>query len=84
MEIYSMQAGASSLSREPISAHTQRIIVLRAVKKNPGLTSFELSRKCDLDRYQIARRLTEVKEIKRGKKRVCTVCKQACWTWRMQ
>lgn len=62
-------------------ADYQRLIALAAVKANPGLTSKELSRVCELDRYQLARRLPEIARIKQGSKRYCRVGDNLCVTW---
>lgn len=60
----------------------QQIEVFRLVKKYPGLTSAELSRKTKkLDRYQIARRLPELKGVRKGVPRHCGISKQSCDTW---
>ena len=62
-------------------AHNQRVIAFAAVKANPGLTSKELSQHCELDRYQLARRLPEITGVKQGSKRYCTIGDNLCCTW---
>jgi hypothetical protein len=55
-----------------------------AVESYPGLTSLELSRKAKIDRYVLARRLSEVEKdglIKRGVARTCTVSGRSAVTW---
>ncbi len=39
----------------------QMTIVLDTVRRHPGLTSLALADHCDLDRYQVARRLADLK-----------------------
>ncbi|WCE04458.1 hypothetical protein [Pseudoxanthomonas sp. JBR18] len=62
------------------SAH-QRSLVIEAVTKNPGLTSFELSRLCPLERHQVARRLPECAALKKGPARKCRVTGNQAVTW---
>lgn len=65
-------------------AHSQREEILGLVCKYPGRTSAELSTKCSLDRWQVARRLPElakVGDIRRGTKRFCGIVLQKCVTW---
>lgn len=50
-------------------AAQQRAIAVSAVFKSPGCTSFELSRLCPLDRFQLARRLPECAEVQKGEPR---------------
>ena len=64
-------------------AHNQRVIAFAAVKANPGMTSRELAQHCELGRYQIARRLSEITGIKRGSKRYCKEGKKLCVTWHL-
>lgn len=63
------------------NAHFQRELALDAVKRNPGLTSKELSQATGIDRYQLARRLPELTEVKQGDKRICAVSGRPCVTW---
>ena len=65
-------------------------IVMEAVRKNPRLTSAELAAHCDLDRYQIARRLPDLEReglVERPHlggsvlMRVCTVTGNLSGTW---
>lgn len=49
----------------------QSIVVLLAVQASPGLTSLQLSKRCDCDRQAVARRLPELEKdgyIRRGDK----------------
>lgn len=64
-------------------AARQRRIALEAVKANPGLTSLELAGKCELDRYQLGRRLPEVIGVEKGPMRLCSISKvkKPCVTW---
>lgn len=70
--------------------------VLRLVRAYPGLTSQELSEHSvevgyttPLDRYQVARRLSELADpangglIERGEARECTVTRHLALTWRV-
>lgn len=59
----------------------QRAIVVSAVNKHPGLTSFELSRVCPLERHQVARRLPECSELVKGFSRRCSVTGRQAHTW---
>ncbi len=58
--------------------------VLDVVTANPGHTSLELTLHCELDRYQIARRLPELEEmelVRRGDVRKCDVGTRTGVTW---
>lgn len=60
----------------------QQAQVAQLVRLSPGSTSAELSRKTKkLDRYQIARRLPELKGVRKGVPRHCGISKQLCETW---
>lgn len=63
-------------------AAQQRAIAVSAVHKHPGLTSFELSLLCPLDRFQLARRLPECAEVQKGDARQCSVTGRSAHTWR--
>lgn len=59
-------------------------IVLRAVKLHPGKTSFELSLRCPLDRYEVARRLPDLlatELVEKGARRRCEVSGKQAVTW---
>ena len=62
-------------------AATQRAEALKLVHTHEGLTSIELSEYTDLDRYQLARRLPEIKSIVKGLSRHCKVSKKLAVTW---
>lgn len=62
-------------------AAQQRAIAVSAVHKHPGRTSFELSRVCELDRYQLGRRLVECAELVKGDARECTISGRQAVTW---
>jgi hypothetical protein len=64
----------------------QAAIVLDLVRRYPGNTSMELSQYCNLDRYQIARRLADLEhagEVEKGIMRVCSVSGRMAVTWRI-
>lgn len=62
-------------------AAQQRAIAVSAVNNHPGLTSFELTAHCPLDRYQLARRLPECGEVKKGPARTCLMTGRSAHTW---
>lgn len=62
-------------------AARQRAIVVAAVVAHPGMTSFELSRHCPLERHQVARRLPECAELMKGAARKCSVTGNQAVTW---
>ncbi len=83
---------------DPVSSHLaareinqgirskQALIVLGLVRRHPGKTSLELSRLSDLDRYQIARRLSDLEhsgEVEKGEIRVCEIAGRMAVTWRI-
>lgn len=53
------------------------------VCNHPGHTSAELAKYCDLDSYQLARRLPELRpvHVRTGSKRKCTVTGRWAQTW---
>ncbi len=65
-------------------AGAQRSIVLAAVMLRQGLTSKELASQSGLDRYMVARRLPELKRVKKGDMRICSISKRLCVTWWMK
>jgi len=71
---------ASHIADTGKAAH-QRAIAVSTVHKAPGCTSFELSRLCSLDRYQLARRLPECAEVVKGDPRTCLVTGHSAVTW---
>lgn len=65
-------------------ADRQAEIVADAVKATPGLTSAELAWKHGLDRYVVARRLSEAERsgrVCRGASKVCSVTGRRALTW---
>lgn len=62
----------------------QQAITAKAVEQYPGLTSLELSRRSRVDRYTLARRLSECEEVgmvRRGQARRCSVSGRTALTW---
>ena len=62
----------------------QQETVLELVKLYPGHTSLELSKKSDLDRYQIARRLADLEykgKVLKGRIRRCSSGRRAVTWW---
>lgn len=56
----------------------------RLVGKHPGYTSRELSGLTRLDRYQVARRLSDLEHlgrVKKGARRVCLIGERNAVTW---
>lgn len=65
-------------------SEVQRIEVLRLVREHPGRTSLELAQYGTLDRYQIARRIPELRKasnVRATGPRRCTVGGRAALTW---
>jgi hypothetical protein len=63
----------------------QASIILDLVRRYPGKTSLELSQVCDLDRYQIACRLSDLEhagEVEKGRIRICEVAGRMAVTWK--
>jgi len=62
----------------------QQEVILAAVRHHPGCTSRELTMFCDLDRYQIARRLADLESadlVSKGRIRPCRLGKRNAVTW---
>lgn len=62
----------------------QQALTAMAVERYPGLTSLELSKRSRIDRYTLARRLSECEKIgtvKRGQVRRCGVSGRTAVTW---
>ncbi len=62
----------------------QKEIILKALKRNPGMTSAELSKLIEMDRYIVARRLPELRNgglVRNGAIRQCGVVGSPCLTW---
>lgn len=62
----------------------QAAVVLDAVRKWPDLTSAELATKINLNRYQVARRLPELRAeglVANGPARECTLMHRLSLTW---
>jgi predicted HTH transcriptional regulator len=86
-----------SRTTDPVSSHlaedeinrsgsraNQQAIILEAVGLNPGRTSRELTWYCDLDRYQIARRLSDLNDatlVYKGPIRRCHEGGRKSVTW---
>jgi len=83
-------------SSDPISSHlaaeemtnsgkrgAQQRISADTVKRFPGHTSLELSKLCGLDRYQLARRLSEIENlsVEKGPLRCCKISGRKAMTW---
>jgi predicted HTH transcriptional regulator len=66
------------------SRKSQQKIIYELVKMYPGSTSRELTQWCDLDRYQIARRLADLKNmgvVRQGPIRNCRIGGRPSVTW---
>jgi predicted HTH transcriptional regulator len=69
------------------SRASQQKIIYDAVLNHPGSTSRELTQFCDLDRYQIARRLADLEsggQVRKGIIRNCLVGGRKSVTWCIQ
>lgn len=81
---------SSHLAGEKATASQQRKkhldIVVSLVKENQGLTGAELAELCDLDKYEVRRRLSDANGVlvKQGKSRTCGVAKTMAVTWWMR
>lgn len=63
---------------------TQAELVLGMVRMHGGMASAEQSMHCELDRFQIARRLPDLEAnglIKKGATRTCSITGKASVTW---
>lgn len=61
-------------------------IVLQAVTSYPGRTAVELTTACQLDRYQVSRRLADLEHqgrVRKGKRRVCAIQKTDAHEWHL-
>jgi len=79
----SSHAAADKLESSGAAAR-QAQIAYDAVLQWPGRTSAELAHHCELDRYQLARRLPELEDrglIHRGDVRACTAHASRGLTW---
>lgn len=77
------RTAAEHHTRTGARAHQQHQAVA-AVRAYPGLTSFELAMRTDLDRYMLARRLPECETaglVRRGEPRRCSVTGRLALTW---
>lgn len=70
----------SHIAAEKITESGKRVaacnIILAVLQEKDGLTSKEISARCDLDRHQCGRRMVDLEQsnlIRRGEKRFCTV-----------
>ena len=62
----------------------QRRVVAATVAMHPGLTARELATHCELDRYQINRRLPECEtagDVRRGEQRRCSIGGRPATAW---
>lgn len=62
----------------------QQAIAAKAVEQYPGSTSMELSRRAHIDRYMLARRLSECEAagmVRRGQAKRCSVSGRNALTW---
>lgn len=62
----------------------QQQLTATAVAQYPGLTSMELAKRCRMDRYMLARRMSECEEagqVRRGPARQCAVSRRQATTW---
>lgn len=62
----------------------QQAQAIAAVKAFPGLTSFELAMRTDIDRYVMARRLPEcvtAGAVRKGPARTCSITGRQALTW---
>ena len=62
----------------------QQNTILNAIKSYPGRTSYELTRCCPLDRYQVARRCAELEQaglIRKSLPRECQITGRNAHTW---
>lgn len=76
-------SAAEDVTRSGQRATNQRIVA-STVAAHPGCTSRELTLYCSLDRYEIARRMSEcvtAGTVARGKSRECAIGKRAATTW---
>ena len=75
---------AEAAITESGARQTQAELVFQAVKDHPGLTSAELTRHCELNRHQIARRLPDLEAnglVKKGTPRLCNLKRKLSVTW---
>lgn len=88
---------AHARNSDPITSHlaaeenvvsgrnaAQQDLTAKAVERYPGLTSLELSKRSRIDRYTLARRLSECEEsgtVKRGPTKRCSVSGRTAVTW---
>ena len=82
-DIESSKAAEQEIN-ESGSRFTQQVILYNLVKKCPGLTSREMTAFCNLDRYQIARRLSDLQNggaIEKGPVRQCHLGDRIAATW---
>jgi hypothetical protein len=74
---------ASDITSSGVRGHQQRQVIA-AVRAFPGCTSFELAMKTKLDRYVVARRLSEcvtADEVKKGEPKACPITGKQALTW---
>ena len=74
---------AAEITRSGVRGHQQSQVVA-AVRAFPGCTSFELAMKTSLDRYVVARRLSECVtsgDVKKGDAKACPVTGRLALSW---
>lgn len=79
----SSHLAAEHVTRSGARAH-QQAQAIAAVRAYPGMTSFELAMRTDLDRYMLARRLPEVVcagLVRKGDSKRCSVTGRLALTW---
>lgn len=85
-DIESSKSAEQEINRSGVRL-TQQVILFDLVKSNPGLTSREMTMHCDLDRYQIARRLSDLENggaVEKGPIRYCRLGNRPAATWRLK
>ena len=66
------------------AAAAQQELTATAVKRYPGCTALELSRKSGIDRYVLGRRLSECEKdgtVERGQPKKCSESGRSAHTW---
>lgn len=83
-DLSSSHAAADAIETSGKAQH-HREILLAVVREHPGLTSAEITQYCELDRWQVARRLPELRNGKlvynSDKKRECRMLGSLAFEW---